>query len=102
MSLVVDIGAVILLAGLTVIAASCVLMATYAAWCQVVAPAIGRTAGAIDRRLHPVTEKEYRAITDERAARDSLRPHGSVGEVSTIYIPLGLNGHREYEDDPTT
>ena len=64
----------------------------YCAWRYVFAPVIGRTLGAVERRRRPVTEDEYRrVIADERAARDLLRPYGSLEGVSTIQPPV--NGH---------
>lgn len=103
MSRLSDVFVTIAIAGLVLIVASCAFMVAFGVWCYLIAPAIGRVAAAIERRLRPVTERERQAIADERAARDSLRPYGSVDGVSTIYVPIGMNGHREtYEDDSVT
>ena len=80
-----------------IVFAPAAIIAAYATWRYLIAPAIGRAAGIIDRRRRPVTEDEYRAAADERAAREALRPYGSLEMVSTIDVPVSVNGHNESE-----
>jgi hypothetical protein len=62
------------------------LLLAYSVACFV----IGRVAGALARRAHPVTEFERRrAEADERAARDATRPWGEGIDVAPLTSPNG-------------
>ena len=74
-----------------VVIAPAVIIVAYGAY-RFATFALGRIAGAIERRRRPVTDQEFRALADERAAREALRPHGSV-EVFPIHPPI--NGYHE-------
>jgi hypothetical protein len=101
-SWVTDILTVIVIAMIAALAALAATIMAYLVWCHLIAPVIGRTAGAIERRLRPITLEERRqAVADERAARDYLRPHGSLEAVSTVHAPATNGYHETYRSDST-